>query len=54
MLPGQARAVRVSQPEQMLHHLGVLEGLLLDLVDGLEIDLFLRGGDKRDGHTKCE
>jgi hypothetical protein len=38
----------------VLHDLGVLESLLLDLVNGLEIDLFLRGGDEGDGHAEYE
>jgi hypothetical protein len=38
----------------VLHDLGVLERLLLDLVNGIEIDLFLRGGDEGDGHAEYE
>src|SRR5690348_11258449 len=39
---GQARAVNVGQVKRIFHHLGVLERLILDAVDGMKVDLLLR------------
>jgi hypothetical protein len=44
---GHARAINVGEVEKMFHHLGILERLRFDTIDGVQIDAFFsEGGDE--------
>jgi len=38
---GEARSVDVGEIKRVLHHLGVLECLVFDAIDGVKVDFFL-------------
>ena len=56
---GDARTVHLGHPEEVFHHLRVLEGLGLDLGQGVQIDFvascLLREGsrDEEEGRDYC-
>ena len=52
-----ARAIDLGHVEEVFHDLRVLEGLGLDLGQGVQIDLvtilFLRGCDREEEQSRC-